>query len=76
MGTAVIEFLADNGFINNRIFRIGIGDEFVTHGAITELQKITGIDEEGILRKIIEVNELIKQEQTIVVVQEQNNLRN
>ncbi|MEA5071342.1 MAG: 1-deoxy-D-xylulose-5-phosphate synthase [Petrimonas sp.] len=76
MGTAVIEFLADNGFIHNRIFRIGIGDEFVTHGAITELQKITGIDEEGILRKIIEVNELIKQEQTIVVVQEQNNLRN
>lgn len=76
MGSAVIEFLADNGFIHNRIFRIGIADEFITHGAITELQKIAGIDEEGILRKIIEVNELIKQEQAIVVIQEQSNLRN
>ena len=76
MGSAVIEFLADNGFIHNRIFRIGIADEFITHGAITELQKIAGIDEEGILRKIMEVNELIKQEQAIVVIQEQSNLRN
>ena len=82
MGSAVIEFLADSGFVHNRIFRVGIEDEFITHGAITELQKIAGIDEESILQKIMEVHELIKQEPNencadeIVIIQEQNNLRN
>ena len=76
MGSAVMEFMADNGFIHNRIFRIGIEDEFITHGSIAELQKITGIDEESILQKIMEVHELIKQEQAINAIQGQNNLGN
>jgi 1-deoxy-D-xylulose-5-phosphate synthase len=62
MGSAVVEFLADNGYIDNRVFRIGIEDQFVTHGTIAELQRITGIDAESILRKIKEVDELTKAE--------------
>lgn len=62
MGSAVVEFLADNGYIDNRVFRIGIEDQFVTHGTIAELQRITGIDAESILRKIKEVYELTKAE--------------
>ena len=82
MGRAVVEFLADNGYTNNRVFRIGIEDDFITHGSIKELQKVAKIDEESILQKIIEVHAIHKQEPEenhnggIVVVQEQNNLKN
>ena len=58
MGSAVIEFLSDNGFTDVQVFRIGIDDEFITHGTIQELQTIAGIDEENILRKINEVYQL------------------
>ncbi|MDO5664859.1 MAG: 1-deoxy-D-xylulose-5-phosphate synthase [Bacteroidia bacterium] len=82
MGSAVVEFLADNGYTNNRIFRIGIEDEFITHGPMKELHKVAKIDEDSILQKIIGVHRLKKQEQeekhaeAIVVIQEQNNLSN
>jgi 1-deoxy-D-xylulose-5-phosphate synthase len=82
MGSAVIEFLADNGFTNNRIFRIGIEDEFISHGTMKELHKVAKIDEESILQKIIEVHGLKKQEsgenqnESVVFIQEQNNLKN
>lgn len=69
MGSAVVEFLADNGYIDNRVFRIGIEDQFVTHGTIAELQRITGIDAESILRKIKEVDELTKAEASEVQMQ-------
>lgn len=69
MGSAVVEFLADNGYIDNRVFRIGIEDQFVTHGTIAELQRITGIDAESILRKIKEVYELTKAETREVQMQ-------
>lgn len=69
MGSAVVEFLADNGYIDNRVFRIGIEDQFVTHGTIAELQRITGIDAESILRKIKEVDELTKAEAREVQMQ-------
>lgn len=69
MGSAVVEFLADNGYIDNRVFRIGIEDQFVTHGTIAELQRITGIDAESILRKIKEVYELTKAEAREVQMQ-------
>ena len=61
MGTAVIEFLSDNGFTDNRVFRIGIEDEFITHGSVKELHKIAKIDDESVLQKIIEIHQLQKQ---------------
>ena len=55
LGSAVLEFLADNGFSDIRVHRIGFADEFVTHGSINELQQITRIDVNGILEQIEEV---------------------
>ena len=34
MGSAVLEFFADNGYNNLKVHRLGIEDEFVTHGSI------------------------------------------
>ncbi len=55
LGSAVLEYLSDNDLTNTHVHRIGIGDEFITHGSISELQKIIEIDKDGILKKIIEV---------------------
>lgn len=50
-GSAVAEHLTDNGF-TLPVLRIGIPDNFVTHGKIDELQKICGIDPDSIYTKI------------------------
>ncbi len=55
MGSAVIEYLAENGKTDIQVFRMGIKDEFIIHGSFKELHKIVGIDEEGIYQKIIDV---------------------
>lgn len=60
MGSAVLEYLSENNFTNNKVFRIGIEDEFVTHGSMKELHKLVKIDEDGIYEKIIEVSEIKK----------------
>lgn len=55
LGTAVLEFLAENAYNNVQVHRMGIADSFVTQGTIKELQKITGLDHEAILAKIMDV---------------------
>lgn len=62
LGSAVLEFLAENGYHDRRVFRVAIDDQFVTHGSIKELQQITEIDEAGILKMIRKVENIIKQE--------------
>lgn len=52
LGSAVLEFLAENDYTDVHLLRVGIPDEFVTHGSVRELQQITGIDEKGILEHI------------------------
>lgn len=52
LGSAVLEFLAENDYTDVHLLRIGIPDEFVTHGSVDELQQIAGIDEKGILEHI------------------------
>ena len=56
MGSAVIEFFADNGYNNLSVHRLGIGDEFVTHGSTEDLMHYCKIDEEGILESLISLN--------------------
>lgn len=51
LGTAVMEFMAGNGYAA-RIERIGIGDVFVEHGSIPELYKLCGMDADSIAEKI------------------------
>src|SRR5690554_615759 len=60
LGSAVLEFLAENGYRDRHVFRVAIDDQFVTHGSIQELHEITGIDEKGILKTIEQVHEIIQ----------------
>lgn len=50
-GSAVMEFMSDNGY-NVDIKRLGIKNRFVQHGAVNELYKICGLDEESIYQFI------------------------
>lgn len=51
-GSAVLEWLADNGF-SIPVKRIGIPDSFVTHGTVSELRSICGMDSDAIAEAII-----------------------
>lgn len=55
-GSAVLEWLEDNGYRKN-VVRLGLPDRFVEHGTVAELQHIVGIDAEGIIDA---VNDIIK----------------
>lgn len=55
-GSAVLEWLEDNGYKKN-VVRLGLPDHFVEHGTVAELQHIVGIDAEGIIDA---VNDIIK----------------
>lgn len=55
-GSAVLEWLEDNGYRKN-VVRLGLPDHFVEHGTVAELQYIVGIDAEGIIDA---VNDIIK----------------
>ena len=50
-GSAVLEWMEDHGFCP-RIKRLGLPDRFVEHGTVAQLQRITGIDKESIMRAI------------------------
>ena len=50
-GSAVLEWMEDHGF-SPRIKRLGLPDRFVEHGTVAQLQRITGIDKESIMRAI------------------------
>lgn len=50
-GSAVLEFMNARGYAP-RLQMLGIGDEFVTHGSQSELQRLCGYDVEAILRAI------------------------
>lgn len=50
-GSAVLEYFADKGYKPD-IIRIGLPDEFVTHGTVNELHHLVGIDTAGILNHL------------------------
>ncbi len=54
LGSAVVEFMADNGY-TPLVKRIGVPDAFIEHGSIPELYKLCGIDAESIARTIKEI---------------------
>lgn len=56
MGSAVVEFLADNNYNGVTVHRLGIGDEFIPHGSMQELLHYCKIDHEGILDALIEIH--------------------
>jgi 1-deoxy-D-xylulose-5-phosphate synthase len=65
LGSAMLEFLAENGYQGVQVVQVGIDDRFVTHGTIRDLHAITGIDEAGILATIQRVEKAIKKEKEI-----------
>ena len=52
MGSAVMEWMSDHGY-DVKITRMGLPDNFVEHGTISELRKIVGLDNESIKSAII-----------------------
>lgn len=55
-GSAVLEWLSDNGF-HNDVIRLGLPDHFVQHGSVNELRHIVGLDEEAVTRTILTNNQ-------------------
>lgn len=52
MGSAILEFMSDKGY-NPVIKRIGLPDNFVQHGNITQLHEICGLDEDSICEDLL-----------------------
>ncbi|MCL4457488.1 MAG: 1-deoxy-D-xylulose-5-phosphate synthase [Nitrospirae bacterium] len=53
-GSAILECLNNAGMHDVKVKRIGIGDEFVEHGAQAILRKKYGLDEEGIYTAVVQ----------------------
>lgn len=53
LGSAVLEFLANNDYTGLHLKQIGIPDDFITHGSISELQHIANIDKNAIKDAIV-----------------------
>ena len=51
LGTAVTEWMADHHY-TPEIVRLGLPDEFVEHGTVSELRRIVGIDKATIIQHI------------------------
>ncbi len=51
LGSAVLEFMADHGYTPN-VVRLGIPDQFIEHGTVSELYKIIGLDAESICEQL------------------------
>jgi len=55
MGTAVLEWMSEHDY-TPIIHRLGLPDNFVEHGKVSELQAIVGIDQKGIQKAILEMS--------------------
>lgn len=53
MGSAVMEWLEDHGY-HPAITRLGLPDNFVEHGTVSELRHIVGLDNESIIQAILQ----------------------
>ena len=56
LGSAVLEFMADNGY-TPRVIRLGVHDQFVEHGSTKELFQLLKLDKEGICESLLQVLE-------------------
>ncbi len=51
LGSAVLEWMSDHGY-HPEVVRMGLPDQFVEHGSVTELLKIVNLDAESIRHEI------------------------
>lgn len=60
LGSAVLEHFSDNQYKDIEVTRIGLPDEFITHGSIKELNHLCHIDVEGMSNRILAVLKDVK----------------
>ena len=51
LGSAVLEWMNDHGY-HPEVIRLGLPDNFVEHGKVSELQRIVGLDVDSIAAAI------------------------
>jgi len=51
-GSVILEFIQENNYKNIKIKRLGIPDNFVEHGSISELKQLAGLDSNSIKKEI------------------------
>ena len=51
-GSAVLEWMSDHGY-HPQVTRLGIPDDFIEHGKVSELREIVGLDKKSIQKAII-----------------------
>jgi 1-deoxy-D-xylulose-5-phosphate synthase len=54
-GSALIEFLADEGFTGVEVKRLGVPDRFIPHGTQDELRKMCGFDKDAIAQATLQL---------------------
>jgi 1-deoxy-D-xylulose-5-phosphate synthase len=54
LGSTVLEYFSENNYHNINVTRVGLPDEFVTHGSIKELNKLCEIDAPGLAKRMHE----------------------
>ncbi|HEY7221337.1 MAG TPA: 1-deoxy-D-xylulose-5-phosphate synthase, partial [Candidatus Binatia bacterium] len=54
-GSAVVEFLADEGFSGVEVKRLGVPDRFIPHGTQDELRKMCGFDKDAIAQAVLQM---------------------
>jgi 1-deoxy-D-xylulose-5-phosphate synthase len=54
-GSAVLEFLADEGISDMRVKRLGVPDRFIPHGTQEELRKVCGFDKDAITQATLQM---------------------
>jgi 1-deoxy-D-xylulose-5-phosphate synthase len=59
-GSAVLEFLADEGISGLEIRRLGVPDRFIPHGTQDELRKMCGFDKDAIAQAALQMTRRTK----------------
>jgi len=54
-GSALVEFLADDGITGVQVKRLGVPDRFIPHGTQDELKKICGFDKDAIAQAALQM---------------------
>jgi len=54
-GSAILEFLAEEGITGTRVRRLGVPDRFIPHGTQDELRKLCGFDRESITQAALQM---------------------
>ncbi len=54
-GSAILEFLADEGIGEVRVKRLGVPDRFIPHGTQDELRKVCGFDKDAITQATLQM---------------------